>query len=259
MKCPKCGYNSFEFLDACKKCGAEFTSFKKTHRIRPVILTPNATPEVKPPAQEPTASASVVPPPAAGSPDDQFSWETSGESSVTGPEESPGSGSDLGFQESLAGGTQDTAFTGFSFFEEEADQPPAREVSPQEQAQDEFSFEEASEDKDEASSVELKFEEPATGMEGYENLLDLDTLKEKEADSERGVDSGRGLTGDFEADDFSFAPEPVVEDIFHLEEETGTSPSPEKKAQPSLADFDKEFEQIFSFGDSDDTEEDSKQ
>jgi len=38
MKCPKCGFNSFEFLESCKKCGAGFGSFKQTHGISPVIL-----------------------------------------------------------------------------------------------------------------------------------------------------------------------------------------------------------------------------
>ena len=28
MKCPKCGYVSFEYLDACRKCGRDFTQLK---------------------------------------------------------------------------------------------------------------------------------------------------------------------------------------------------------------------------------------
>ena len=38
MKCPKCGYNSFEFHDSCKKCNHDLTSFKETQGIRPVFL-----------------------------------------------------------------------------------------------------------------------------------------------------------------------------------------------------------------------------
>ena len=42
MKCPKCGYHSFEFLDACKKCKADLTAFKTTHKITAVILPATA-------------------------------------------------------------------------------------------------------------------------------------------------------------------------------------------------------------------------
>ena len=28
MKCPKCGYTSFEYLDTCRKCGRDLTQFK---------------------------------------------------------------------------------------------------------------------------------------------------------------------------------------------------------------------------------------
>ena len=40
MKCPKCGFNSFEFLDNCKKCGNDLIAFKESHGIRPIVLTP---------------------------------------------------------------------------------------------------------------------------------------------------------------------------------------------------------------------------
>jgi hypothetical protein len=42
MKCPKCGYHSFEYLDTCKKCQANLNAFKTTHKIVPVIA-PRAT------------------------------------------------------------------------------------------------------------------------------------------------------------------------------------------------------------------------
>lgn len=38
MKCPKCGYNTFEYLDSCKKCGKELASFKESMGIRPLVL-----------------------------------------------------------------------------------------------------------------------------------------------------------------------------------------------------------------------------
>jgi len=37
MKCPKCGFNSFEFHDTCKKCGKDLIAFKASHNIRPLV------------------------------------------------------------------------------------------------------------------------------------------------------------------------------------------------------------------------------
>jgi hypothetical protein len=251
MKCPKCGYNSFEFLNACKKCGAEFVSFKKNHRISPVILTPGTAPV------EPIPSAAAVPPiipdSVAESAGDDFSWETSAEPALGGREETPYGGFDLGFQDSADAGTQDKAFTGFTFSDELADLHPVQTPSPEGDELDAFTFEEAPGEKTETSPPEMKFEVPDSGQEGYENLLELDSFEE----TNTAGDSGSAQKKDFEADDFSFTPEPVLEDFFQAEEETVAEPLTEKKAQPNLADFDKEFEQIFALGDAVDTGEEN--
>lgn len=52
MKCPKCGFNSFEFLDNCKKCGSDLVHFKKNHGIDPIVYT-------APVATEPTLRTPV--------------------------------------------------------------------------------------------------------------------------------------------------------------------------------------------------------
>lgn len=38
MKCPKCGYNSFEFNDSCKKCAQDLTSYKVSYGLKPIVL-----------------------------------------------------------------------------------------------------------------------------------------------------------------------------------------------------------------------------
>jgi len=38
MKCPKCGYNSFEIHDTCKKCANDLTSYKDIHGIKSIVL-----------------------------------------------------------------------------------------------------------------------------------------------------------------------------------------------------------------------------
>ncbi|HIJ80216.1 MAG TPA: hypothetical protein HPP76_00740 [Desulfuromonadales bacterium] len=39
MKCPKCGYNSFESYDVCKKCSGDLSAYKQTYGITPVVLS----------------------------------------------------------------------------------------------------------------------------------------------------------------------------------------------------------------------------
>jgi hypothetical protein len=36
MKCPKCGYVSYEYLDACRKCSVDLVEFKKSLRLESV-------------------------------------------------------------------------------------------------------------------------------------------------------------------------------------------------------------------------------
>ena len=46
MKCPKCGYHSFEYLDTCKKCGTGLNEHKAKYNIRGLTMPGTAaTPE----------------------------------------------------------------------------------------------------------------------------------------------------------------------------------------------------------------------
>jgi hypothetical protein len=38
MKCPKCGYNSFEIHDTCKKCANDLTSYKDIHGLKSIVI-----------------------------------------------------------------------------------------------------------------------------------------------------------------------------------------------------------------------------
>ncbi|MDD2581626.1 MAG: hypothetical protein PHR66_06505 [Desulfuromonadaceae bacterium] len=38
MKCPKCGYNSFECYDRCNKCSEDLTGYKQTYNIASLVL-----------------------------------------------------------------------------------------------------------------------------------------------------------------------------------------------------------------------------
>lgn len=69
MKCPKCGYNSFEFLDTCKKCKIDLGSFKEAHGIRSIVAPFAGA------AGAITASAAPAIAAAAAAPEETFTWE----------------------------------------------------------------------------------------------------------------------------------------------------------------------------------------
>ena len=82
MKCPKCGYNSFEYLDSCKKCNTDLVSFKVSHGIKPTILPALAlalTPAANSGDQHPEFSPPSAPPLVQES--DEFSWDSPEEQS----------------------------------------------------------------------------------------------------------------------------------------------------------------------------------
>lgn len=76
MKCPKCGYNSFEFLDSCKKCNNDLAAFKEAHAIRAIIL-PFKQPQAAAFSPEEADAAELLTEGAAA-PDTGhiFSWDT---------------------------------------------------------------------------------------------------------------------------------------------------------------------------------------
>jgi hypothetical protein len=66
MKCPKCGYNSFEHLSACKKCHADLAAHKDSLGIRALVLPAFLQ------QAAPAPPAAVMPKDVS---DDLFSWD----------------------------------------------------------------------------------------------------------------------------------------------------------------------------------------
>jgi hypothetical protein len=223
MKCPKCGYNSFEFLDACKKCGAELGSFKKTHRISTVLRRAAAVPTE---VAQPTAPPIVIPAPVQ--------------------EENLHESFDLGFPDSAPGEVKDEEFSGFTFSDDPA--PPAQESTPAagEAFEDDFSFGEPAEDESKPGSWDIHFDEAGSGMDGYERILEPESIDSSSDLPGGNVPKETEDSGAFGTSDFDFAPEASQEDIFGMESELGLPTPAEKKPQPNLEDFDKEFELIFA-------------
>ena len=48
MKCPKCGYHSFEHLDSCKKCGQGLIDHKEKYKLRGFVAIGEAAPATSP-------------------------------------------------------------------------------------------------------------------------------------------------------------------------------------------------------------------
>ncbi|MRR53987.1 MAG: hypothetical protein EG822_05665 [Deltaproteobacteria bacterium] len=230
MKCPKCGYNSFEFLNACKKCGVELGSFKKTHRIN-TVLRPAAAVPTEPAAQ----AAPPVAPPAAVQ------------------QENLHENFDLGFPASPQESVKDEGFTGFSFSDEPA--LPAEDTSPRadETTEDDFSFGEPEEEEPKASSWDIQFDAADSGMEEYERILEPENIAGDNKQFGEIALNEEDDFGSFGTSDFDFSPESAREDIFGMENELAPPAATEKKPQPNLEDFDKEFEMIFADEEPDDS------
>jgi len=74
MKCPKCGYNSFEYYSICKKCSADFSAYKQTYGIVPIVLPPEAR-EKKANEFRSASSVNEQPVESVETGDDMFSFD----------------------------------------------------------------------------------------------------------------------------------------------------------------------------------------
>ena len=67
MRCPKCGFNSFDHLEACKKCGKDLADYKNKFNIKSVLLAGGISEEEKPVEVEESLEIDVAIPPETGS------------------------------------------------------------------------------------------------------------------------------------------------------------------------------------------------
>ena len=119
MKCPKCGFNSFEYHDVCKKCSTDLMGHKLAHGVLPVVLPQEAreamassqrtaeTDETGQAAQAPETHADMF---TFDLPEDETPAQDTPPSSDHNP---------FNFDEEPAAPAAQ-AFTGFTFDEEEA-------------------------------------------------------------------------------------------------------------------------------------------
>ncbi|MDD2853647.1 MAG: hypothetical protein PHY09_17315 [Desulfuromonadaceae bacterium] len=82
MKCPKCGFNSFEYYDQCTKCSADLTAYKLSYSITPLVL-PQEAKEVLASTFGAAEHESDISSDTAENHDDMFSFDLPDESSFT--------------------------------------------------------------------------------------------------------------------------------------------------------------------------------
>ncbi|MEJ2200146.1 MAG: hypothetical protein P8X63_03900, partial [Desulfuromonadaceae bacterium] len=111
MKCPKCGYNSFDYLASCKKCNSDLTAFKDKYKLRSLIFPQQpATADMEaeaPPAGDENLAAPAV---AAAAAATDFGYDFMNEEAAT--EASPTGSLDLPtLDEEQAAPAEDSAFS----------------------------------------------------------------------------------------------------------------------------------------------------
>lgn len=119
MKCPKCGYNSFEIHDTCKKCANDLTGYKETHGLKSIVLPQETRAEMaeKLMAEMPREDQAAV----AEVPADMFSFDIP-ENAAAAVGNSSSQGDPFNFGDELASPAEDSS--DFSFG---TDQPSARD------------------------------------------------------------------------------------------------------------------------------------
>ena len=75
MKCPKCGYNSFEYHDVCKKCSNDLAGYKVTYGLKEIVLPQEARSSMAAAFMAETAVGDHIPEAAAEVATDMFSFD----------------------------------------------------------------------------------------------------------------------------------------------------------------------------------------
>lgn len=188
MKCPKCGFTSFDFLENCKKCGQDLQGHKSKFGLRSLIF-PNLG------GQPPAAEEASDP--------------------VAAQDSSSGEGTDFGF---------DFMSEEATVTEVAATEPPveAEEKPADEEEEDDFSFAAADEadddadaddfefvaedDSDDADGFEFSEEEPADDFDFSEDDSASETTADDDSEDEFAfTETDEELDGELAAEDIDFS------------------------------------------------------
>lgn len=93
MKCPKCGFTSFDFLEDCKKCGSDLQDHKSKFGLRSLIFPGFQSTEPAPSLVDETAEEFADA--AAGTNSSDFGFDFMSDDEPTAEEQALGGGSEL--------------------------------------------------------------------------------------------------------------------------------------------------------------------
>ncbi len=176
MRCPKCGYNSFDHLDSCKKCGKDLVEFKQNFGIKSVLF----------PGQMGSGGADDEPELDSAAADAAVAIATGAAVAATAA-----SGSDDG----AAASETDSDDFGFDFMGDSAED-------------DDLSFDELFEEAPEDEDIEETIEGPkdAKADDAAESAEDpsFDLPDDAELEDDFGFDPEDEATASAAEDDFSF-------------------------------------------------------
>ncbi len=240
MKCPKCGFNSFEFHDNCKKCGTGLTSFKSDLNIKPIILDTDRPLSAPVPFRIDEATAQ----PAAEETDNAFTWDTpeTGDSPYSADTNFSGFELDFLKQEEKP----DNREFDFSYGDEPVSLPPIAPVKEEAASFGDFSFYE--------ETIEPGQNQPFNGA-AAESGAGYSTFGETGVVGEILPEKLQDEVGELELADIIDDSSPAGEK-YENEFDWGSFPAigeeakddtiVEVKKDPSdFTDFEKEFESIF--------------
>lgn len=248
MKCPKCGFNSFEFLDNCKKCGVSLASFKKSMGVSPVVFASGQpvteTPSL-PPISVPFEEASMPAAPVVLQGEDSeetFTWDMPAPGETAAETDTAFSGFDLDFMKDDE--KPDEPETVLSSDEEKVAESAEIPLTESADSFDEFSFYENTLDPVEVSVTAADADDPSTGNPSGDTGVIGEILPEQlEAAGREQELPEPGGNFSFEAEkyenEFSFEHLSVGEENAQVEDR-------ETKKEPlDISDFERDFESIF--------------
>jgi hypothetical protein len=123
MKCPKCGYNSFESLTACKKCSHDLTALKEKHGLKPIVLQME-TRAAMVAAMAAEATRNAAPQQSVEQPSDMFSFDIPDEETNAPESKTSASVDFFNFSEKPVAAPSDD-FGNFSFDDDQDIKKPA--------------------------------------------------------------------------------------------------------------------------------------
>jgi hypothetical protein len=250
MKCPKCGFNSFEFLENCKKCGTDLASFKTSHGINPIVYAQGAkqTDEKPKPAtdlaREEVPSSATALAPSDNDGENSFSWDIPALNEATQEADKTISGFELDFIKDADKPSETEA--GFVFNEEPVAESPL--IPPQETAiaSEEFSFYEETMDLEgkpdfsvnEDASLDL--DNDPFGETGVMGEISPETLQNAYGETDL-----TGSVSESSPEQVTYENEFVLEELADEDEAMNAAEKEVKNDAGDFSDFEKDFESIF--------------